>query len=362
MAIPLSDLEINISEHCHPSCRTCVRDCLLLQQLGINGGGLVEWKLAGGDLGISYSCTSCELCTVICNRHLSAGDVLKTWRQSLSNDPESSIVRRSLRQTDLPENLYNFYDNNFATEENSPKPAPGRISFFPGCAMSTYTPELAHAAYGLLCSKLPEIGWLEGCCYDPLEKLGLVSRYEIASQRLCDDITDQGVQEIITVCPTCTYRLQALLPDIQVISIYEWMVSEQFPTYHSDQKLAIHDACPDRFTNRIGKAVRKLLGVNNPLMKHEERRSLCCGAGADVPTFNPDLAQAMAERRLAEAEAGNAQVLVTYCTNCAVQLANYSKSIPVIHALDLLLGKENDYQMIALKINQIREHNDKRTA
>ena len=350
----MNDLETQIRERCHPSCRTCVRECLLLQQLGVNGGGLVEWKLAGGDLAIAYSCSSCDLCASVCNRRLDPGGVLKTWRQFLSECAESSLARRSLRQTDLPGHLYERYSDNFAVEDPYPKPGPGRDSFFPGCAMSAFTPDLSYAAFELLRESLPDIGWLEGCCYDPLEKLGFINRFETATRKLYENIAGWGIERIITVCPTCTCRLQALLQDVQVISIYEWMASELPLSFPGSNQLAVHDACPDRNSGRIGKAVRTLLGVSSPVMKHEGKRSLCCGAGGDVPAFNPSLSQAMAERRLAEAEAGGARALVTYCTTCAVQLASYSKSVPVVHTLDLLLGLDRDYHLISERVSYLR--------
>ena len=355
MSAMTDDLEAKILERCHPSCRSCVRECLLLQELGVNGRGLVEWKQAGGDPAIAFSCTSCDLCLVACNRHLGPGAVLRLWRQFPPDLECQSPANLSLRQTDKPDNLYERYRQLYPSEEPFAPPAPARVSFFPGCAMNSFTPHQARAAFAHLRQSLPEIGWLDGCCYDPLEKLGLASRYETSSHVLHDKVASLNIEELITACPSCTYRLQALLPEVQVTSIYEWMAREQTISFSGAAGLAVHDACPDRFTQRIGKAVRSLLGVTEPVMKHEGKRSLCCGAGGDVPQFSPTLAQAMAEARLAEAEAGGADVLVTYCDTCAVQLAGYSQTLPVVHALDLLLGLESDYRQIAERVSLIRE-------
>ena len=355
MSAMTDDLEAKILERCHPSCRSCVRECLLLQQLGVNGRGLVEWKQAGGDPAIAFSCTSCDLCMVACNRRLGPGAVLQAWREFPPGLECQSPANLSLRQTDMPDNLYVRYSQLYAVEEPFSQPAPGRVSFFPGCAMNVFTPHQARAAFKHLRQSLPEIGWLDGCCYDPLEKLGLVPRFETSSRNLREEVANLKIEELITACPTCTYRLQALLPEVQVTSIYEWMAKEQTISFSGAAGLAVHDACPDRFTQRIGKAVRSLLGVTDPLMKHEGRRSLCCGAGGDVPQFSPSLAQAIAESRLAEAEAGGARTLVTYCSTCAVQLAGYSQTIPIVHALDLLLGLESDYRQIAERVSHLRE-------
>jgi Fe-S oxidoreductase len=353
MTETMDNLEATLLERCHPSCRSCVHECLLLQQLNVNGRGLVEWKQSGGDPRIAFSCPTCDLCAVACNRRLDPGGLLKAWRQLPPANGDQSPAQHSLRQTDRPDHLYVRYRQRYAAEEPFPEIGPARVSFFPGCAMSAFTPHQARVAFAHLQKSLPDIGWLEGCCYDPLDKLGLVDRFETSGQRLHKRIASLGIEEIITACPTCTYRLQALLPKVQVTSIYEWMAREQTLSFKDGAGLAIHDACPDRFTQRIGKAVRSLLGVTGQVMKHEGKRSLCCGAGGDVPYFNPSLAQAMAERRLAKAEAGNARILVTYCTTCAVQLAGHSETLPIVHTLDLILGLESDYRQIAEQVSHL---------
>jgi Fe-S oxidoreductase len=286
---------------------------------------------------------------------LDPGGILRVWRQSSPDPEDPSLAWHSLRQTDQLDHLYERYRQRYPAEKQSLEVGPGRVSFFPGCALSAYTPDLAWAAFEHLQQSLPDIGWLDGCCYDPLDKLGLADRFATSSRKLYERISDLGVEEIITACSTCTYRLQTLLPEVRVVSIYEWMVAEHKISFSGCAGLAIHDACLDRSTQSLGRAVRTLLGITSPVMKHEGKRSLCCGAGGDVPFFNPSLARSMAERRLAEAEAGGARELVTYCTTCAVQLASHSNSLSIVHVLDLLLGLERDYRQIAERVSHLRE-------
>jgi fumarate reductase (CoM/CoB) subunit B len=114
----------------------------------------------------------------------------------------------------------------------------------------------------------------------------------------------------------------------------------------------VHDSCPDRTKQVIGGAVRSLLPETAHL-KHEGKRSLCCGAGDGVSFTNPVLSQEIAVRHWAEIEASGAELLVTYCTTCTIQLAQTSPGIPVAHILDLVFGLEPDYGEIAARIGSL---------
>jgi fumarate reductase (CoM/CoB) subunit B len=342
----------NLLERCHPSCRSCVRECLLLQELDVNGLALVELWRSGADPYIPFSCTACDLCAAICTRRLNPSAVFRVWRQELATRGKNSPAIRSPRQTDRPDNIYAVYRQRFHASETLPAQREARIVFFPGCALITFTPELSLAAFEYLTRRFPGIGWLSGCCFDPLDKLGLTERFETATQKFRDALLDRGVEQIVTACPTCHYRLLRIVPEVSIVSIYQLLADEHRYAVRPAVQLALHDACPDRFNQALGKAVRTLIGSQLAVMKHADKRTLCCGAGGDVVFFNPELAQTMSERRRAEAEASGADVLVTYCTTCAIQLASKAGPLRVTHVLDLVFGSEHDYHLVSERLKQ----------
>jgi fumarate reductase (CoM/CoB) subunit B len=349
MVDPLTDIQAR----CHPACRTCVNNCLLLKDLGVNGLGALELWRSGADAHIPFSCAACDLCVVTCTRRLNPSMLMHTWRQEVASSGEDSFVSASPRQVDRPDNLYSAYRHQFPADLPFPATWPSQVAFFPGCALSTFTPDLALTAFDCLSDRYPGITWLEGCCFDPLEKLGLQSRFDDASLGLRVALQELGVQSLITACPTCYYRLSKTLPELEVLSIYDTLRGNIRYSAPPEKPLAIHDACPDRFTQTLGKSVRLLLRGAIVTMKNEGKQTLCCGAGADVPFFNPDLGGAMRQRRLDQARTNGAATLATYCTTCALQLAANPDGLRVTHVLDLLLGTDHDYSQIAQRVAEI---------
>jgi fumarate reductase (CoM/CoB) subunit B len=358
MVDPITDIQAR----CHPACRTCVNNCLLLKDLGVNGLGALELWQSGADASIPFSCAACDLCVITCTRRLNPSALMHIWRQEVAASYPDSFILNSPRQVDQPDNLYSTYRQLYPHQAPFPATQPARIAFFPGCALSAFTPDLALTAFDCLSDRYPGITWLEGCCFDPLEKLGLQSRFDTASLTLRATLQELGVQTLITACPTCYYRMSKTLPDVSVLSIYEPLRGDFRFSAPPQAPLAIHDACPDRFTQTLGKSVRLLLSGSIVTMKNEGKQTLCCGAGADVPFFNPDLGGAMRQRRLDQARANGAATLATYCTTCAVQLAANPNGLRVTHILDLLLGTEHDYNQIAERVAEIAGQNKEKVS
>lgn len=347
----MNSLEQTLRDRCHASCRTCVRECVLLQQLGVNGLGLVELRATARDALIPFSCTGCDLCAAVCTRRLNPAEFLRAWREEVVVNQHGAPAQLEICLTDRAQHIYSLYRRMYSNELCVPAAEPAEILYFPGCALSAYTPELAMAAFEYLQKRFPGVGWLDGCCYNRLDTLGLNARYAQAQEALAAGIAQRGARRIITACPTCHYRLSKNFPALQVVSIYQILAGEMRKLSSLPERIAVHDSCADRFRQEIGKATRSLLPETLKLA-HEGKRSLCCGAGSGVDFANPGLSQEIAARRWAEVQASGAQLLITYCTNCAVQLSSAGASLPVWHILEPVFGLMQDYSEIADRLRR----------
>ena len=348
----MSLIEDTIKERCHPSCRTCTNECLLLHQLKVGGFGLVELKQASTDWRIPFSCNACNLCAAACNRKLSAADLMRAWRSEIAASQAGLPGKLALRLTDNPDNIYAQYRQLSPAEYPTPQTACAETVFLPGCALSSYTPQLAQKAFAYLQQRYPGIAWVDECCHDLLDKIGLDERYQQAAAALVNTISQTGARRIITACPTCHYRLKKVFPNLEIVSIYKVLSDDRMLPGGLSERLAVHDSCADRIPQEIGKAVRSLLPPVQKL-KHEGRRSLCCGAGCGVDFSNPEQAKEAAVYRMKEVSASGAQRLVVACTNCAVMLSNSGAEIPVSHILELVFDQAQDYTSISDRIASI---------
>jgi heterodisulfide reductase subunit D len=87
-----------------------------------------------------------------------------------------------------------------------------------------------------------------------------------------------------------------------------------------DSLVTYHDPCHLGRHNNLYDEPRKILeaipGVRLVEMERTRDESRCCGAGGGVKTAFPDLAQKIAELRVADAEKTGADTLVTSCPFC----------------------------------------------
>lgn len=313
----------------------------------VNGAGIVDLWHSGAGVRIPFSCTSCGLCAVNCSRKLDPGQVFSAWRhEAVSKDP-TLLDPVAMLQTDQPDTIYQAYRRRYPAVNPFPEPQPARIAFFPGCALSSFTPELAWAAFDALQHCYPEVGWVDQCCTDLLDKLAAQDRYQAATDKLSIHVQTLGIETLITACPTCTYRLKKALPQTKVIPIYEAIQNRYQAAALPENPLAFHDSCSDRYTQAIGKAARSLLKGEIKVLKNEGKQSQCCGAGSGLPFFDAELSRSLRQLSIDDAQACGAKTLVTYCTSCALQLAENPAEVQITHILDLVLGNHHDYSQLA---------------
>jgi Fe-S oxidoreductase len=66
-------------------------------------------------------------------------------------------------------------------------------------------------------------------------------------------------------------------------------------------------------------------------MKHQKKRTLCCGEGGSASFVAPDITDQWAEERAQQAEG---RPVITYCAGCVQFL---SGPLGIVHLVDLLL-------------------------
>jgi hypothetical protein len=106
----------------------------------------------------------------------------------------------------------------------------------------------------------------------------------------------------------------------------------------------------------FGKQVRAALhNASYPVveMEHNLDTTFCCGSGGQVSHFRPDLAEEVVERRLQEAQDTGAEILVAYCLSCVLNFCKNPSGLKVKHALNLVLGVDEDYDGLKKKAQEM---------
>ena len=199
--------------------------------------------------------------------------------------------------------------------------------------------------------KLGYLGEAEPCCGGLLHYIGLEKDFARHSQGVYDKLKSMGVKRIIGIVPSCTYTLRQLIPsnvtgyDIEV-KHFSQVVAENISSrqwrFPREVKVAYHDPCQlARYLGLIEeprRVLRSIKGINLVETQWTNGEwATCCGGGGGFEAVFPELSEILAVNRAKELVETGAQIIVTNCPGCIMQLESGLKALKVnnVEVLDL---------------------------
>lgn len=199
-----------------------------------------------------------------------------------------------------------------------------------------------------------EFGYLaedEPCCGGLLHYIGLEKEFAQNAQRVYDRLKSCGVNRIISIVPSCTYTIRDLIPkyiegyDLEVKHFSEVVLEGirsrelQFP---GEVRVAYHDPCQlARYlglTEEPRQILRAIEGIELVEADWTNREwTTCCGGGGGFEAVFPELSEILAVNRARELVETGAQIIVTHCPGCIMQLKAGLKELKIdeVEVLDL---------------------------
>jgi fumarate reductase (CoM/CoB) subunit B len=223
------------------------------------------------------------------------------------------------------------------------------IAFFPGCALTSYAPELARETFAAVEEYGGKTTLIDRCCGSSLKSAGFYDRAVELCKRTVAEIQASGAHTIVCVCPGCANALRETLDEqglseIEVTTVSEFLLEKGFKPARdlSDLHLCFSRSCQDR-DGKCLEATRKLLGAT------AENASIfkgCCGAGGAVGPFDDNRKTMQIETKLGCAQDGD--TLVSICPTCtytyAFELLGAPRNISNKHYLELLFDGQFDWE------------------
>ena len=217
-----------------------------------------------------------------------------------------------------------------------------RVALFGGCLVDFVYPEQAEAMLRLCRGRGVQFEYPmdQTCCGLPAQMMGeKETAREVAVQNL-KALDPADYDYIVTLCASCGSHLKenytGLLADDPALAVkvsqlkaktidFSSFVTrilgispEEFP--RGGQKVAYHAPCHLCRGLGVTKEPRELLdtaGLEYVPSKDEE---VCCGFGGSFSVDFPEISAELLKRKLDNAEATGAEVLVTDCPGCVLQL------------------------------------------
>ncbi|KAF5039639.1 Lactate utilization protein B [anaerobic digester metagenome] len=213
-----------------------------------------------------------------------------------------------------------------------------RVALFSGCVQDFVYPEQLEAAVKVLGAHGVEIDFPmdQSCCGLPLQMMGeKKASIDVARQNI--DAMAGSYDYIITLCASCASHLKHNYPFLlgendaqakafaaKVIPFSAFMTDvlgvtdEKFTQTH--QRATMHAPCHLCRGMGVVEQPRKLLALGGYEYAQAEQEQVCCGFGGTYSAKFPGVSEQILKNKLADAARTAAEVLVTECPGCIMQL------------------------------------------
>ena len=240
----------------------------------------------------------------------------------------------------------------------------GKVSFYAGCLIDSFYPEIGEAVVGVLSRQGIEVRFPgdQRCCGIPAlyngdrETAAELARHNIAA-------LEEGQQErVITACPTCALALTREYPRLldgewqerarrlaERVRDFSWFLREElrleaFPSSQGGVPVTYHDPCHLKWGLGIERQPRELLHQAGYQVVEMASPDRCCGFAGTYSLSFPGIAHRLREDKAAEVRATGARVVATDCPGCLLHLrAGLAGENPVEvrHTAELLFSALN---------------------
>jgi heterodisulfide reductase subunit D len=175
------------------------------------------------------------------------------------------------------------------------------------------------------------LGSEEWCCGYPLIIAGMADAAEMAVKHNVAAVRRTGAGRLVAGCPSCYHTWLHEYPkflgeplgfEVQHLSelLHELTTDGCIRLGEFKRPVTYHDPCDLGRNSGIYDIPREVIqsipGISFTEMEEHRRYALCCGGGGDVAMCNLELVEAVARRRLQQAQATGAEVLVSACQQC----------------------------------------------
>lgn len=222
--------------------------------------------------------------------------------------------------------------------------------YFRGCVVRDKLPDIENATEAILDKADIKYRVLEneGCCGSFLLRTGFKEDALEVMRKNLEDIKDE---KIVVSCAGCYNTLKndykellgIELDIVHTSQLFRDLIKEgKLKPEKTDLKIFYHDPC--HLGRHCGEyqAPREVIENVAWLVdsEREKENSRCCGAGGGVKSAYPETALKLARRRIQDVGETEAELLVTACSFCILNLisANNNDHLKIIDLSELLLS------------------------
>ncbi len=293
----------------------------------------------------TYDCTLCGRCNVVCPVGIETRSLWIAMRETLVDQgiyPEALDHLREMVTTQHNISGDSNDDRLIWSQNMSQVPAGvggkkrAEVVYFTGCVVSFYPrsysiPQSMVEILDRVGVDFMTLGGEEWCCGFPLIIAGMGDAVVESVRHNVEAVRETGARRLVSTCPSCYHTWKHDYPHIigeplgfevlHATELLEEIIAEDRLLLEPfEQTVTYHDPCDLGRASAIYDAPRNVIraipGITLVEMEYHHEYSHCCGGGGDVEMADPDLAAAVARRRVGEAKGTEAKVILSACQQC----------------------------------------------
>ncbi|MDR3640071.1 MAG: LUD domain-containing protein [Humidesulfovibrio sp.] len=217
-----------------------------------------------------------------------------------------------------------------------------RVALFSGCVQDFVYPEQVEAAMKILGKYNVDVQFPmdQSCCGLPVQMMGEREASKNVAAQNVNAFDPADCDYILTMCASCASHLKHGYPQILADDATMSEKARQFADKIIDFSSFVHDVLkvqPEDFTKDgrkttyhapchlcrglgVTKAPRELMTTGGLDYIPCEEEEVCCGFGGTFSMKFPELSAELLKKKLANAERTGAELLLTDCPGCVMQL------------------------------------------
>ncbi|MET0743769.1 MAG: glycolate oxidase subunit GlcF [Microvirga sp.] len=234
----------------------------------------------------------------------------------------------------------------------------GRVAILSGCAQPVLKPGFNEAAVRLLNRHGIEVVQPkgEGCCGALVHHLGREAESHAFARRNIDawiaEMDGEGLDAIVITASGCgttikdygfmfreepAYAEKAARVSAIARDVTEYLATLELmePAREPDLVVAYHSACSMQHGQQIRTEPKTLLKRAGFTVKDVPEGHICCGSAGTYNILQPAIADRLRERKVANIERVQPDVIATGNIGCMTQIALGTR-IPIVHTVELL--------------------------
>ncbi|MCL2509905.1 MAG: (Fe-S)-binding protein, partial [Methanomassiliicoccaceae archaeon] len=321
----------------------------------LNNASIVD-NLLGREVELSpyfvdamYKCTGCGNCEAVCHASIPLVEFWETMRKWIVDEGAGPMPAHKTMAQKVGE-VHNPYgeppskrgDWWPAEVERSPTPD---VIFFAGCTGAYRQQGLPQTGVRVLARagvKINMLGTEEWCCSSPLLRTGTHLYSLECAEQVVEKSDGMGAKDMVMTCSGCYKTVSSDFgkfyaktgQNVYHFSQYvERLIAEKKLPLNNEfkAKVTYHDPC--HMGRHMGvfdaprNVLKKIKGIELVEMTRTRESSRCCGAGGGYKSQYNDFAVNIAAERIRDAEETGAEILVTCCPFCVVNLTQGAKQI-----------------------------------